>query len=283
MFIFIVKIVSKNCFKKGIVSDPELIPTRMEEMRARLRNKKYPSGLINNAIQQAMSMRREDILRGGKGKKDTKSDIRKTAFFVSTFNPLIQDPIMEIRQAANVYNATQPEETKKINIRSSFRRSSSLKDMLMFRKTAEHHGSFECKDRCILCREYLHTGDSLTLKTGAVIKANERFDCLSRNMLYLAVCSGCREFYLGETGDQLSNRFTVHRQQAKFGAQIQAVKADQHFRICGKDKYSVYPFFRPKKFCTTYRRLMEESFIKKLNPQLNGSTSALSISAHGRS
>ena len=139
----------------------------------------------------------------------------------------------------------------------------------MFRKSTDGKVS-KCNDGCILCREYLHVGQELTLKDGSIVKPNSNFDCMSRNLLYLAECSGCQEVYLGETGDQLNNRFTVHRQQSKVGAQLQPVKADQHFRVCGNDSYKVFPFLKPKKNCTIYRRLLESSLVKKLQPVLNG-------------
>ena len=133
-------------------------------------------------------------------------------------------------------------------------------------------GVSNCKDRCILCREYLHIGGSVYLKNGQELKPNEWFECTSRNLLYTAICSGCGECYVGETGDQLNNRFTTHRQQSKEGAQIQSVKADQHLRICGKNQYSVFPFRRMKKNCTIYRRVVENHYYKKIKPLLNGKT-----------
>ena len=110
----------------------------------------------------------------------------------------------------------------------------------------------------------------MTLKDGTILPANENFDCKSRNLLYTAMCGGCNEIYIGETGDQLSTRFAVHRQQSKADAQIQAVQADQHFRVCGKDNYKVFPFYRLKrKNCTIYRRVIEEKYIGKFKPLLN--------------
>ncbi len=141
----------------------------------------------------------------------------------------------------------------------------------MFRKTAQT-GVFKCRDGCILCRNYLRTGSEMKLKNGMILKTNERFDCLSRNTLYTATCKGCGESYLGETGDQLNNRFTVHRQQAKLDSHIQTVQADHHFRICGKGEYEVFPFKRLRKNCTIYRRIVEDYHIKRIKPSLNGSS-----------
>ena len=251
---------------RGIVSDPVLLQIRMDEMKGRLKAKKYPSRLIDEGIRVALGMSREEILNPTQRPEDqAKTDI----FFVSTYNPTIDQPMNEIRPIVDAYNASQTEDKKKIKVRSSNRKSPSLKDILMYRRS-KTKGVFKCKDRCILCNKYLHTGPSLTLKDGTILTANERFDCMSRNLLYAGICAGCYDPYMGETGDQINSRFVVHRQQGKIGAKIQAVKADQHFRVCGKNKYKVFPFKRLKKNCTIYRRVVEDHYIKKIKPALNG-------------
>ena len=251
---------------RGIVSDPNLQSARMEEMKRRLIQKKYPGRLINEAIRRACNLSRGNIINPP---PKTTSDDTGEIYFVSTYNPVVKDPIVEIRNAVNVYNASQPSQKTKLKISSSYRKGPSLKDTLMFRKSTPT-GVFKCREGCILCNNYLFPGEKITLKNGTTLTANERFDCLSRNILYATRCHGCGESYLGETGDQLNNRFAVHRQQGKLNSQIQAVHADQHFRICGEGKYDVFPFKRLRKNCTIYRRVVEDYHIKKLKPLLNG-------------
>ena len=38
-------------------------------------------------------------------------------------------------------------------------------------------------------------------------------DCTSQNLVYCMKCNGCGKDYIGQTGDQLKTRMTVHRQQ----------------------------------------------------------------------
>ena len=251
---------------QGIVSDPSLVSIRMEEMKQRLKKKKYPIKLIDEAIQVARQIPRNQLINPPpKVQQTNPGDI----FFVTTYNTSVEDPIKPIQRAVDIYNSSQQDENKKLKIRTSHRKGSSLKDLLMF-KRCNPTGVSNCRDRCILCREYLHLGGDFSLKNGKELKPNEWFECTSRNLLYTARCSGCGECYVGETGDQLNNRFTTHRQQSKEGAQIQSVKADQHFRICGNNQYSVFPFRRMKKNCTIYRRVVENHYIKKIKPLLNG-------------
>ena len=46
------------------------------------------------------------------------------------------------------------------------------------------------------------------------------------------ICLGCKEFYVGETGDTLRNRFTVHRQQMALEPENAPVPVDPHLRTC---------------------------------------------------
>jgi hypothetical protein len=96
----------------------------------------------------------------------------------------------------------------KIVVRSSHRKSSPLKDFLMFKK-AVSTGVYKCKEGCVLCRDYLHQGESLDLKNRKSLKTNERFDCLSRNVLHAAKCSGCKVH--GRKKSDLSDPGSLHK------------------------------------------------------------------------
>jgi len=256
---------------KGIVSNPDLIQARMETMAARLRARKYPRRLIADAVEKATSTPRESILWPNQSNTTRNSNVNhnKSVYFVTTFDPSKCKPSGQLTGILNTFNNTRDSESEKLKINISFRGSPSLKHMLMFRKSPDQNGVHACIAGCILCREYLHTGQYLTLKTGITLIANAHFDCMSRNLIYIIVCSGCLEFYVGETGDCLKNRFAVHRQQGREDAIIAPVKADQHLRTCGKDKYAVFPFRKPKHNSMIYRRQLEDEWIAKLKPKLN--------------
>ena len=83
------------------------------------------------------------------------------------------------------------------------------------------------------------------------------------------ICMGCNEYYVGETGDLLKSRFTVHRQHMNLPYKDAPVKADPHVQSCGKGKYKVFPFFKPKETTTIYRRQQEKRWINILKPKLN--------------
>ena len=139
----------------------------------------------------------------------------------------------------------------------------------MFKKSPHNFGVFKCSDNCTLCINNLFAGPELVLKTGVIVRPNARFECTTRNILYLIVCLGCLEYYLGQTGDETRNRFTVHRQHMKLEYNDAPVKADPHIRICGKGKYLVFPFFKPKESTEVYRMQQEKRWIRILKPKLN--------------
>ena len=93
---------------RGIVSDPELVSVRMQEMKARLRLVGYPVKLINASIKWAMDIPREDILNP-KPKNDTENN-KEPIYFVSTYNPTLKDPKIEIRRAIDTYNTNEKAE-----------------------------------------------------------------------------------------------------------------------------------------------------------------------------
>ena len=255
---------------KGIVSNEEMLSTRMEELARRLRVKKYPRRLIDDAISSAMSIERKSILYPEPNNEVTdRKNCPKSVFSVTNFDPNIQHPSKLMNGFLTSFNNTRQEEKDKLKVNYSFRRCPSLKQLLMFRKPPNSCKVTKCRGGCIICKNHIHTGSTLKLKTGVELRTNANFQCLSRNSIYIVVCDGCKEFYVGETGDTLRNRFTVHRQQSQEGALYLPVKADQHLRICGRNKYKVFPFFKPKKNTIIYRRMQEDRWIAILKPKLN--------------
>ena len=172
-----------------------------------------------------------------------------------------------VKSAIAGFNASRPGKPN-FSVQSSFRKSPNLKMQLMFRSTVIRSVS-KCGKNCMFCN-YIFEGSKMTLKNGKTISTNGDFECSSRNVIYIAICGTCKESYIGETGDKLLTRCTVHRQQSKLLPSQAPVQADVHFRICGKDKYIVFPFYRPSKNDYNLRRRYEAHFIKIFKPKLNG-------------
>ena len=72
-------------------------------------------------------------------------------------------------------------------------------------------GLFEkCKNaRCLICQQVIVSSTYKT-KNGQIIKRNANLNCKSKRLLYLLICSKCKEEYNGETGIQLNLRTNLH-------------------------------------------------------------------------
>ena len=96
--------------------------------------------------------------------------------------------------------------------------------------------------------------------------------CVSSNILYVITCAGCGENYIGQTGDTLQHRMTVHRQQIR-EPKYQCTKVSQHIRECAKNlspNFTVFPFYKFLRETTeTERELKEKRFIQGYKPALN--------------
>ena len=95
-------------------------------------------------------------------------------------------------------------------------------------------------------------------------------DCTVKNIIYVLICNGCREFYIGQTGDKLRNRKTVHIQQVRDPLTRQ-MPLSAHLDTCCKTcpKFSIFPFFKMQNDNVSARLSKEEYFIKIYKPKLN--------------
>ena len=66
--------------------------------------------------------------------------------------------------------------------------------------------------------------------------------CSSKTLLYVIKCEGCGKDYIGETGNELRKRMTVHRQQIR-DPTINMIPLSAHLRTCTKDKENYFTFF----------------------------------------
>ena len=68
--------------------------------------------------------------------------------------------------------------------------------------------------------------------------------CSNFNVIYVVICTGCLEEYIGEMGlgkTRLRDRVRVHRQHKK-QPEHQKLKVEEHIRICGRDSFKIFPF-----------------------------------------
>ena len=96
--------------------------------------------------------------------------------------------------------------------------------------------------------------------------------CTSSNLIYVIICAGCGENYIGQTGDTLRHRMTVHRQQIR-EPKYQCTLVSEHIKNCVVNttpNFTIIPFYKFK--CETTeqeRETKEKIFFHKYKPILN--------------
>ena len=69
------------------------------------------------------------------------------------------------------------------------------------------------------------------------------FNFESSNLIYVVICKGCKEEYIGEMGclvkEQINN-YRQHKRQLRY----QQLVAKEHLRTCGDGKFHMFPFFK---------------------------------------
>ena len=103
-------------------------------------------------------------------------------------------------------------------------------------------------------------------------KVHEDMTCEVINVIYVMKCRGCGEEYIGETGNFLPKRDTIHNQQIR-DPRTRMLRFSGHIDECASHlnpKYYIFPFYKMYIENTTLRRAKKQLFINSLKPKLNG-------------
>ena len=171
--------------------------------------------------------------------------------FVSIFNPKNPEMFKTIRQNLPILyeDETMKEITQAYHIIKSKRQPWNLKRQLTrakFNETQESPKVTKCnRPNCGVCA-YLMTDNHYLFKCGKKFKVKTSMPCGTKNLIYLIQCSGCQEEYIGETGDTLRHRLTVHRQQIR-DARLRMLYVSGHIEDCARNqlvKFRTLPLYK---------------------------------------
>ena len=156
----------------------------------------------------------------------------------------------------------------------SQRQASNLKRILTksnFSK-AEENGVTKCsRPRCKTCDLIEETKEIQFKRYNEIFQIRSNMDCTSRNVIYCIKCVGCEKDYIGQTGDQLRNRMTIHRQQINW-PELRQIGLSEHLDVCAHNKepkFRVIPFYKVGNDSEDTRKVMGKHFINKFKPELN--------------
>ena len=102
----------------------------------------------------------------------------------------------------------------------SHRQPKNLKQLLTKAKFEDkpnnpHPKVFKCgRSNCGIYESIIER-ESFQFKNGSIFHVKSNMDCSSKNLLYVITCQGCWENYIGQTGNEMRKRMTVHRQQIR--------------------------------------------------------------------
>ena len=131
------------------------------------------------------------------------------------------------------------------------------------------HKVFECNRANFGLCDNLAEGHSFNFK-GKIIYVKETMSCDAKNAIYVLQCNGCKEYYIGQTGDKLRSRRTVHAQKMRDPSTRQ-LPLSEHIDICcrSEPKFAMFPFFKMHSESISARLAKEKHFINCFDPKLN--------------
>ena len=257
---------------RTIISEDRILKIRMQELKSFLTKQNYPIQIIDHGFERAMSLDKGQ-LRTVKTRKD-----ENIIPYVSTYNP--KDPEM-FRVIVDHLPILQ-EDVQMCDILSRYkiikskRQPYNLKRLLSKAKfvSNDKYEVRKCnRANCGLCI-HLIEGSTILFKCGINFKVHESMSCNVQNVIYVMRCRGCGEEYVGETGNFLRKRVTVHNQQIR-DPRTRMLKVSEHIDTCARGlnpKYYIFPFYKLYTESATFRRAKEKYFINTLKPKLNKSS-----------
>ena len=126
------------------------------------------------------------------------------------------------------------------------------------------------RPNCGLCKCMI-VDNSFNSKYGKTYYVTTSMGFDAKNLIYVMQCTRCDEEYIGETGDSLRHRMTVHRQQIR-NSNFRILHVSNHIATCARNcetPFKLFPLYKMKEADTTIRKMKESYFIDLFKPKLN--------------
>lgn len=238
-----------------IVSNQNTLHLRLDELRIKLLNLQYPHLLIDDAINKSL----RNI-----GNHQTKPALNEAIVpIVFTYsqdntnfiNNNVVRQLNTMNQSFNFFNNNQ-------KIVKCYRQPTRLIPLL---NCGDFH-TFTCKRKLCKTCSILIVKKTFTFINNVRVIFNANMTCTTTDVVYVLFCS-CNEFYVGETGNSLRQRITLHRQHVNH-PEYSILKVSKHIQGCG-GIFNVIPIFKIKNGTKLLRKKQEQFFIQLLRPGLN--------------
>lgn len=243
---------------------------QLDILKTQLLKLKYPLGLIESAFQRATSQSLNE-------KNEIQEDATKNIKFVTRYNTNNPDVYSKlIKPISSSLFLIDPFRHYKMT--RVYKQPPSLYRILTNNNRCTIDGITKCGDPRCSCCPILITGKTLNLKVenrNMTFIINRNMNCQSRNVIYIIRCKGCNDIYVGQTGDLLRNRLTVHRQQIN-NTLYMILNVSHHISSCSRNPMKLFeaaPIYQMHPMSSRIdRERKEKCFISMLKPVLNSVT-----------
>ena len=249
-----------------IVERDEIKNERLQELKILLQKQKYPVEVIEKGIEKASKIPQCEL-------RTSKTDEHnKNLALITTHNPnnpnifpLVKNLVEQLKHSNNMKN-----KIKDFKLINSKRQPLSLERILCKTEyvNKDKLGAKKCGKNCVCCNYILECKSYQFKNSHLPFIIKSPFTCISKNLLYIIICSGCKKEYIGQTSCMLKERLVLYRQHIN-EPRYQTSEVEEHLRNCGKGYFSIIPFLQIRTDDINLRETMELKFIRKYAPELN--------------
>ena len=160
---------------------------------------------------------------------------------------------------------------KKVKFINCKRQAASL-GRILYKSSFSPSNSISGVKNCgksLVCCQYIKEGIDHNFKiVDKKFEIRVPFNCESKNLIYVVICSGCKEEYIGQTQTILKERLNTYRQHIR-QLELQQIDVEGHLRTCGRGNFKIMPSFAIWEDNKILRESHVKYLIEKFKPRLN--------------
>ena len=192
---------------KRICTENRHFNMEVQEITNKLAHRGYPKELIVKSYLKAKNQDRDNLLKMDEKPNNQKNKIR----LITTYNKH-SPPMKEILERFKDYFLQNRKGIDFQNIQTVYRRAPNLRDKLVRGQVIKELKlgiTSPCNKPCITCPK-MDYSNVVTSNTNVSYKIPGKYNCQSRNVVYVLTCGIHNMQYVGETQQTLNARFRLH-------------------------------------------------------------------------
>ena len=191
---------------RRICSKDEDFKTEALSIVSPLLKRGYPDKILLNAFNRAWNKTQSELLL------PTQQAAENKIRLITTFNQR-NPPLKQIIKIHESWLDKTKNDIQSTDIQMVYRKAKNLKQLLVKGKIhslSQTPGfSTNCNKPCITCPR-MDSSNTITSLSNISYKIQGKFNCQTRNAVYVMECTICHKQYVGETLQMVNARFRVH-------------------------------------------------------------------------